>query len=98
MKHTKKYVLVALVLITLLLVIVPAYASTAMETNTEVAVSIDCFNLSFEDSIYIKYAVNLSGADVATIGKENFRLLFWTAPRKNTPWRRQRASPPIWVI
>ena len=64
----------------LLLVSVTILAIAENVEPPEPSVSIEKFNLSFEKTIYIKYAVKLNEADAEELGSENFRLLFWTAP------------------
>ena len=59
------------------LLALPAFAESEA---TEPAVSIDKFNLQFEDNVYILYAVNLTGADANALPTEDFGMLFWRAP------------------
>ncbi len=77
MKKTKLLVALtaAVLAVIMIAVAIPAFAS-----ETEPSLSIDGFNLSFEDNIYIKYAVKLNGTTAEALGN-NFKMLFWTAPQ-----------------
>ena len=66
-----------------LLILVPLIGTItifATGTSTEPTLSIDKFNLSFSDSIYIKYAVKIDGVDTTLLG-DDFQMLFWTVPQ-----------------
>ena len=77
MKKTK--ILVALTAV-LLAIFMIAVAVPVFGSNVEPSLSIDGFNLSFEDNVYIKYAVKLNGTTAEALGS-NFEMLFWTAPQ-----------------
>ena len=64
----------------ILAVVLFAASIPAFGSNVEPSLSIDGFNLSFEDSVYIKYAVKLNGATANELGS-NFKMLYWTAPQ-----------------
>ena len=71
MKTITKIILLALTLA--LLVAVP-FAVSASEN--EPALKIEAANLSFEDSVYVLYAVSHEG-----IAASDIRMLFWTKSR-----------------
>jgi hypothetical protein len=51
----------------------------ATESGIQPSLKIEKFNLSFSDSIYIKYAVSIEGIDNNQLS-ESFQMLFWTEP------------------
>ena len=55
-----------------------AFSFTASAEETEPTVSIEKFNLAFEDNTYIKYAVKFVGIDDAKITTDNIGMLYWT--------------------
>ena len=70
MKKTKTAILLAIVI--LIVGSLAVYAVSSADQTAEPVLSIDYCNLSFRDSVCIKYAVS------STV--ENVRLLLWTAP------------------
>lgn len=67
----------AIALTTLLLVCAMAFSVSA-EDATAPAVSIDKFNLVFEDNVYLKYAVKYDGVNDESISSENIGMLFFS--------------------
>ena len=78
MKMKNKIVLI--IAAAMLAVIMVAASIPVFGSNVEPSLSIDGFNLSFEDNVYIKYAVKLNGTTAEELGN-NFEMLFWTAPQ-----------------
>lgn len=56
-----------------------AFAAYAEEAKTP-TVSIDKFNLVFEDNVYLKYAVKFEGVADSKINATNIGMLYFTAP------------------
>lgn len=54
-----------------------ALTLTTLAEDTDPTLSIDKFNLTFEDNVYIKYAVKLDGDD--ELAKGDFGMLYWTS-------------------
>ena len=80
MKKQRKIFLILLALIATLLV--GLLAIHALDSDeTEPSISINKFNLTFKDNVYIKYAVLLDGIDAETLDGETFQILFWTEPQ-----------------
>ena len=79
MKNKKKLWLILLP--TLLAVVLGAVILITVAEETAPSVSIDKFTLSFEDAVYIKYAVKVEGADVNKLPAGDFGMLFWDAPQ-----------------
>ncbi len=69
-----------LVLTVATLVCVFAFSASAEEAETP-AVSIDKFNLVFEDNVYLKYAVKFAGVEESEITASNIGMLYFTAPQ-----------------
>ena len=57
-----------------------AFSASAEEAEAP-TVSIDKFNLVFEDNVYLKYAVKFSGVDESEITASNIGMLYFTAPK-----------------
>ena len=55
--------------------------SVSAEESTTPTVSIDKFNLVFEDNVYLKYAVKFNGVDDGDINSSNIGMLYFTAPK-----------------
>ena len=54
-----------------------AFSFTASAEETEPTVSIEKFNLAFEDNTYIKYAVKFTGVADEAITESNIGMLYW---------------------
>lgn len=74
--------LICPLMLALILASVTIWVIAENTAPTAPSVSIDKFNLSFKDTVYLKYAVKLTGADAEKLGEDNFRMLFWTAPNE----------------
>ena len=64
---------ICLVLLTCL-----AFSFSVSAEETKPTVSIEKFNLAFEDNTYIKYAVKFEGIDDEKITTNNIGMLYWT--------------------
>ena len=71
----RKLLIVAAVCLALLACF--AFSFTASAEETEPSVSIEKFNLAFEDNTYIKYAVKFTGIEDAKITTDNIGMLYW---------------------
>ena len=82
MKTKSKLLFITLAVMLSLLIGVFAFsASATTPTVTEdktPSVSIDAFTLSFQDSVYIKYRVSVTNADISCA--DDFGMLFWDMP------------------
>ena len=72
----KKSKILVLVLAIAALFIIANTAVYANENSTEPTLSIKAANLSFEDSVYVLYAISHDG-----IAAENITMLFWNEPQ-----------------
>ena len=54
--------------------------STGAEERATPAVSIEKFNLVFEDNVYLKYAVKFNGVEESEITENNIGMLYFEAP------------------
>ena len=73
----RRILVLATVVLSLLLAIgISTFAASAEEA--EPSVSIEKFNLAFEDNTYLKYAVKFTGVDDAEINADNIGMLYWT--------------------
>ena len=71
----RKLLIIAAVCLALLSCL--AFSFTASAEETEPTVSIEKFNLAFEDNTYIKYAVKFTGIDDEKITENNIGMLYW---------------------
>ena len=53
------------------------------EETVEPMVSIEKFNLVFDDNVYLKYAVKFDGVDDADITAKTVGMLYFTEPRRS---------------
>ena len=74
------YSLLLTVFTVALLFTVFAVTTSATET-TEPTVSIERYNLTFEDNVYLKYAVKFDGVADSLIKSSNIGMLFYTSPK-----------------
>ena len=71
----KKLLIVAAVCLALLACL--AFSFTASAEESKPTVSIEKFNLAFEDNTYIKYAVKFTGIEDTKITTDNIGMLYW---------------------
>ena len=72
--------IISAIFVAMLIMCSIAVVSFAATSQTEqVSLSIDKYNLSFEDNIFIKYAVKLNGDEALASG--DFGMLYWTEPQ-----------------
>ena len=55
--------------------------SAGAEESATPSVSIDKFNLVFDDNVYLKYAVKFDGIDDSAINSSNIGMLYFTTPQ-----------------
>ena len=81
-KTMKKKILpiLTIVLTLVMLVCAMAISANAKEATTP-SVSIDKFNLVFDDNVYLKYAVKFDGVEDEAITSENIGMLYFNAPQ-----------------
>ena len=81
-KTTKKKILpiLAIVFTLVMLVCVMAISASANDLATP-SVSIDKFNLVFDDNVYLKYAVKFDGVADEAITENNIGMLYFNAPQ-----------------
>lgn len=72
----RKLLVIATVCLALLACLAFSFAVFAEEAKP--TVSIEKFNLAFENDTYLKYAVKFDGIDDAKITTENIGMLYWT--------------------
>ncbi len=78
----KKKILSLLILVLTVATLACGFAFSASAEEAEApTVSIDKFNLVFEDNVYLKYAVKFSGVDESEITASNIGMLYFTAPK-----------------
>ncbi|MBR3806207.1 MAG: leucine-rich repeat domain-containing protein [Clostridia bacterium] len=74
----KKKILILAALVLMLACTFSLGALTVSAEEAKPTVSIEKFNLDFEDNTYLKYAVKFTGVDDAEINKGNIGMLYWT--------------------
>ena len=79
MKKRISSILLALLTAVLLLCALPMVISAA--ETTEPTVSIERYNLTFKDNVYLKYAVKFSGVADSSIKSSSIGMLFYTSPK-----------------
>ena len=72
----KKKILVFALIVVALFATLSITAFAANSTPSEPTLKIEAANLSFEDSVYVLYAVSHEGIEAS-----NIRMLFWTSPQ-----------------
>ena len=72
-----------LALTLVLLVCAMTVSVSAAEDATTPSVSIDKFNLVFEDNVYLKYAVKFDGVEDGSITADNIGMLYFSTPQEN---------------
>ncbi len=72
-----------LALTLVLLVCAMTVSVSAAEETTTPSVSIDKFNLVFEDNVYLKYAVKFDGVEDGSINADNIGMLYFSTPQEN---------------
>ena len=84
-KTTKKKFLpiLAIVFTVVMLVCTMAISVNAADEATTPTVSIDKFNLVFEDNVYLKYAVKFDGVEDVSITADNIGMLYFSTPQEN---------------
>ena len=76
----KKRFLSSLTVVFALILMVCTLSFTA-SAEAPISVSIDKFNLVFEDNVYLKYAVKFDGVEDNLINSNNIGILYFTAPQ-----------------
>lgn len=76
----KKYLSILTIALAALLLVCTFSFSVSAEEATTPTVSIDKFNLVFEDNVYLKYAVKFGGIDDSDIAAENIGMLYFSTP------------------
>ncbi len=79
MKTIKNKMLLCLTLLPILALLIIGTVVLATAEAPTPSVGIAKFNLTFENNIYIKYAVKLHG--VENVNSQNFKLLIWNDPQ-----------------
>ena len=79
----KKKILSILLVALTVLCLVCTLSFTISAEETEPSVSIDKFNLVFDDNVYLKYAVKFEGVEESEITSENIGMLYFTEPKSN---------------
>ena len=76
----RKYLFILTIALSALLLVCALSFTISAEEATTPTVSIDKFNLVFEDNVYLKYAVKFDGIDDADIAAENIGMLYFSTP------------------
>ena len=83
-KMKKKILPILMIALTLVLLVCAMTVSvSAAEETTTPSVSIDKFNLVFEDNVYLKYAVKFDGVEDEAITEDNIGMLYFGTPQEN---------------
>ena len=70
-----------MIALTLVLLVCAMTLSVSANESTTPSVSIDKFNLVFEDNVYLKYAVKFDGVEDEAIISDNIGMLYFSAPQ-----------------
>ena len=77
----KRILSVITIILTVMLCVCAVGFSAGADENVTPTVSIDKFNLVFDDNVYLKYAVKFDGIDDSAINSSNIGMLYFTAPQ-----------------
>ena len=81
-KMNAKRIITAIFLLALVCALTIIAPMGAFAEESAPKVSIERFNLSFNENIYIKYAVSFEGVDPSKLNKGDVGMLFWTSPQE----------------
>ena len=77
----RKNLLCLCVILTLVLTL--GAITLVVGAEEEPSVSVERFNLVFEDNVYLKYAVSFTGVDDSEINSSNIGMLYFTEPKED---------------
>ena len=80
-KMKRKLLSALTVALTIVLFVCALSITVSAQEASAPNVSIDKFNLVFEDNVYLKYAVKFDGIDDSAITSDNIGMLYFTAPQ-----------------
>ncbi|MBR7117358.1 MAG: leucine-rich repeat domain-containing protein [Clostridia bacterium] len=79
----KRKILTLILLIMTLATMVCILSVTSFANESKPSLSINKFNLVFEDNVYLKYAVKLDGVDDDNVNSSNIGMLYFTEPQSD---------------